>query len=52
MLPTGADRFDEAVAYAEKYQLYDDALSIWKDTARYPVSLCNTLNFHKANVIL
>lgn len=36
-LPTGPDRFDEAVGYTEKYQLYDAALAIWKDTERYLV---------------
>ncbi|THG94781.1 hypothetical protein EW026_g6757 [Hermanssonia centrifuga] len=35
----GEDRFDEALAYVEKYQLYDIALSIWKDTERYDTML-------------
>lgn len=36
----GAERFAEAVAYVEKYQLYDSALEIWKDTPQYEVC-CN-----------
>ncbi|KAJ3555021.1 hypothetical protein NM688_g2799 [Phlebia brevispora] len=36
---TGDDRFDEAMAYVEKHQLYDNALSIWKDTERYDAVL-------------
>jgi len=35
----GDERFDEAIAYAEKYQLYDSALTIWKDTPRYETVL-------------
>ncbi|KAF7791354.1 hypothetical protein EIP86_002368 [Pleurotus ostreatoroseus] len=35
----GADRFDEAMAYVEKHQLYDTALAIWKDTDRYEAVL-------------
>ncbi|KAI5890064.1 IkappaB kinase complex, IKAP component [Schizophyllum commune H4-8] len=31
----GTERFDEAIAYVERYQLYDDALRIWKGTDRY-----------------
>ncbi|TRM68918.1 IKI3 family-domain-containing protein [Schizophyllum amplum] len=31
----GPERFDEAVAYVERYQLYDDALRIWKGTEHY-----------------
>ncbi|KAL1687873.1 IKI3 family-domain-containing protein [Schizophyllum commune] len=35
----GAERFDEAIAYVERYQLYDDALRIWKGTDRYKTVL-------------
>ncbi|KAI1786336.1 IkappaB kinase complex IKAP component [Ganoderma leucocontextum] len=31
----GPERFEEAMAYAEKYRLYDHALSIWRDTDKY-----------------
>ncbi|KAI5835371.1 IkappaB kinase complex, IKAP component [Schizophyllum commune Tattone D] len=35
----GAERFDEAIAYVERYQLYEDALRIWKGTDRYKTVL-------------
>ncbi|KAK7052844.1 putative elongator complex protein 1 [Paramarasmius palmivorus] len=31
----GASRFEEAIEYAERHQLYDAALRIWKDTENY-----------------
>ncbi|TFY59586.1 hypothetical protein EVJ58_g5682 [Rhodofomes roseus] len=31
----GAERFDEAMAYVEKHQLYDAALAIWRPTDQY-----------------
>ncbi|TCD69585.1 hypothetical protein EIP91_007007 [Steccherinum ochraceum] len=31
----GVERFEEATAYAERHQLYDSALAIWRDTAQY-----------------
>ncbi|KAF9047491.1 pol II transcription elongation factor [Panaeolus papilionaceus] len=31
----GPVRFDEAIAYVERYQLYDSALAIWKGTEQY-----------------
>ncbi|KAF6761197.1 pol II transcription elongation factor [Ephemerocybe angulata] len=31
----GPERFDEAIAYVERYSLYEQALSIWKDTPEY-----------------
>lgn len=34
---SGPDRFEEAMAYVEKHQLYDHALSIWRDTDKYQV---------------
>lgn len=36
----GPERFEEALAYIEKHQLYDNALSIWKGTEQYDVSPC------------
>ena len=35
----GPERFDEAITYVERYQLYDDALRIWKGTDRYNVRI-------------
>lgn len=35
----GPDRFDEAVDYIEKYQLYEAGLGIWKGSDRYEVRL-------------
>ncbi|KAL1719857.1 IKI3 family-domain-containing protein [Schizophyllum commune] len=35
----GPERFDEAITYVERYQLYDDALRIWKGTDRYKTVL-------------
>ncbi|KAI0076404.1 IkappaB kinase complex IKAP component [Panus rudis PR-1116 ss-1] len=35
----GSERFDEAMAYVEKHQLYDAALSIWRDTDKYETVL-------------
>ncbi|KAL1741747.1 IKI3 family-domain-containing protein [Schizophyllum fasciatum] len=35
----GAIRFDEAIAYIERYQLYNDALRIWKGTDQYKTIL-------------
>ncbi|ESK87867.1 pol ii transcription elongation factor [Moniliophthora roreri MCA 2997] len=32
----GPSRFDEAIEYAERHQLYGVALKIWKDTDKYP----------------
>lgn len=34
---TGAERFDEALAYVEKHRLYEAALEIWRDTDKYQV---------------
>lgn len=34
----GPERFDEAIEYVEKHQLYDHALSIWRKTDHYEVS--------------
>ncbi|KAI0785729.1 IkappaB kinase complex IKAP component [Abortiporus biennis] len=36
---TGDDHFDEAMDYVEKHQLYDAALSIWKETNHYDTVL-------------
>ncbi len=33
----GSERFEEAMAYVEKHQLYDHALSIWRNTDKYQV---------------
>ena len=33
----GLERFDEAMEYVEKHQLYDHALSIWRGTDKYEV---------------
>ena len=33
----GSERFSEAIQYIERYQLYEAALNIWKDTDRYKV---------------
>jgi elongator complex protein 1 len=33
----GAQYFEEAVAYIERYSLYEAALSIWKGTDQYKV---------------
>lgn len=38
-VPPGSERFEEAVDYIEKHQLYDTALDIWKNTDRYEVCL-------------
>lgn len=35
---TGSERFDEAMAYVERHQLYDAALAIWRETDHYEVS--------------
>lgn len=40
----GDDHFDEAIAYIERHQLYEIALSIWKGTERQNVS--TFLYFH------
>ncbi|KAK1230942.1 putative elongator complex protein 1 [Marasmius sp. AFHP31] len=32
----GPSRFDEAIEYAERHQLYKDALNTWKETEHYP----------------
>ena len=33
----GDERFDEAVSYIEKHQLYEPALVIWRDSKHYKV---------------
>jgi elongator complex protein 1 len=33
----GPERFSEAIQYIERYQLYEAALNIWKDTDQYKV---------------
>lgn len=33
----GSDHFNDAMAYVEHHQLYEEALSIWKDSERYQV---------------
>ncbi|KAH9846478.1 IkappaB kinase complex IKAP component [Lenzites betulinus] len=35
----GLERFDEAMAYVEKHQLYSHALSIWRDADQYKAVL-------------
>jgi len=35
----GSGRFEEAVDYIEKHQLYDTALDVWKGSDRYEVCL-------------
>ncbi|KAI0919135.1 hypothetical protein AcV5_002129 [Taiwanofungus camphoratus] len=35
----GPERFDEAIEYVEKHQLYDHALSIWRKTDHYEAVL-------------
>ncbi|CAL1711610.1 unnamed protein product [Somion occarium] len=35
----GPERFDEAMSYVEKHQLYDAALTIWRDTDHYKTVL-------------
>ncbi|KZT69682.1 IkappaB kinase complex, IKAP component [Daedalea quercina L-15889] len=35
----GPERFDEAMTYVEKHQLYDAALAIWRSTAQYKAVL-------------
>ncbi|KAL1945489.1 hypothetical protein VTO73DRAFT_2340 [Trametes versicolor] len=35
----GPERFEEAMTYVEKHQLYDHALSIWRDTDKYQAVL-------------
>ncbi|KAJ8489069.1 hypothetical protein ONZ51_g3188 [Trametes cubensis] len=35
----GPERFDEAMEYVEKHQLYDHALSIWRGTDKYEAVL-------------
>ncbi|KAI0048587.1 IkappaB kinase complex, IKAP component [Auriscalpium vulgare] len=35
----GSDRFDEAMDYVEKHQLYESALSIWSETDSYKTVL-------------
>jgi len=37
MRSLGTDYFDEAIAYLERHQLYEPALSIWRRTDRYSV---------------
>lgn len=34
----GEERFEEALAYVERHQLYETALDIWRDTDKYQVS--------------
>ena len=33
----GSDHFDDAMSYVEHHQLYEEAVSIWKDSERYQV---------------
>lgn len=33
----GPERFNEAIAYIERYSLYEPALAIWKNTEQYQV---------------
>lgn len=46
----GAERFEEALAYIEKHQLYDDALDIWRGTEKYDVSQTPILALSCADV--
>lgn len=48
---SGPERFQEAIEYTERHQLYDSALSIWKDSDHYEVlflhaTYCTQLNLH------
>jgi len=39
MVRVGSERFEEAVDYIEKHQLYDTALDVWRGSDRYEVCL-------------
>lgn len=39
LVRVGSERFEEAVDYIEKHQLYDTALDVWKGSDRYEVCL-------------
>lgn len=39
---TGPRYFQEAIEYLERYQLYDEGLTIWQGTTQYQVSRSTT----------
>ena len=44
LVRVGSERFEEAVNYIEKHQLYDTALDVWKGSDRYEV--CLVCSYH------
>ena len=50
---SGDDRFLEAMEYVGLHQLYETALSIWRDTGKYPVDIQGPrFDYHGSLILL